>query len=63
MPSWRAAAIYQNWGGDIGKVKCPRCGQTLMRADYAKVEIKCPRCKEIVKIEISKDRANSRTKE
>lgn len=44
----------------IGKVKCPRCGQTLMLAEYAKAEIKCPRCKEIVKIKIPKDRANSR---
>lgn len=32
-----------------------------MLADYVKAEIKCPRCKEIVKVEILKDRANSRT--
>ncbi|MCI8274166.1 MAG: Com family DNA-binding transcriptional regulator [Lachnospiraceae bacterium] len=32
---------------EIEKIKCARCGRTLMLADYVKGEIKCPRCGEI----------------
>lgn len=38
-------------------LRCPKCNQLLIRADYIKGEIKCTRCKEIVKLELCKDRA------
>lgn len=36
------------------KLKCPKCGKTLLFVEYGKIEIKCPRCGQITKIEISK---------
>lgn len=39
---------------DIEKIKCERCGQTLMLADYVKGEIKCPRCKKVNRLDIKK---------
>lgn len=41
-------------------VRCPKCNQLLLKADYCKGEIKCTRCKKIVKIEI--DRASDTKK-
>ncbi|MBU3107136.1 Com family DNA-binding transcriptional regulator [Clostridium gasigenes] len=35
----------------IKDVRCPKCNQLLLKADYIKGEIKCPRCKEIIKVE------------
>lgn len=34
------------------KLKCDRCGKTLLHIEYGKIEIKCPRCGKIIKIEI-----------
>ena len=34
----------------IEKIKCGKCGQTLMKADVVKGEVKCPRCGVINKI-------------
>ena len=36
------------------KVKCSRCGKTLLFVEYGKIEIKCPRCGLITKITITK---------
>jgi phage FluMu protein Com len=33
-------------------LKCPKCGKSLLRIEYGKIEIKCPRCKFIVSVEI-----------
>ncbi|WP_418419396.1 Com family DNA-binding transcriptional regulator [Blautia sp.] len=32
------------------KIKCNKCGRTLMKADVVKGEIKCPRCGAINKL-------------
>lgn len=37
----------------IEKIVCRKCGQTLLKAEYVKGEIKCPRCRQINKLEIS----------
>ena len=34
------------------KLKCEKCGKTLLLIEYGKLEIKCPRCGHIEKIEI-----------
>ncbi len=34
----------------IEKIKCNKCGRTLMKADVVKGEIKCPRCGAINKL-------------
>ena len=34
------------------KLKCEKCGKTLLLIEYGKLEIKCPRCGHITKIEI-----------
>jgi len=34
------------------KIKCPYCGQTLMYARIADIEIKCQRCKKIIEIKL-----------
>lgn len=36
----------------VVKVKCAKCGRTLMLAAYVKGEIKCPRCGNINRISI-----------
>nr|DAU84161.1 MAG TPA: DNA-directed RNA polymerase [Caudoviricetes sp.] len=36
------------------KIKCEKCGKTLMFAEYARGEIKCPRCGKINKIDKGK---------
>lgn len=38
------------------KVKCEKCGQTLMLAAFALVQIKCPRCGKINKINLEEDK-------
>lgn len=48
------------------EIRCPNCatqtrpGQLLLRAEFVKGEIKCPRCGALIKLELPKDRANSR---
>lgn len=37
---------------EIEKVRCVRCGQTLLLAEYVKGEIKCPRCKTINRLDM-----------
>ncbi len=64
---------WRDWSGcsppclgeviSIEKIKCSRCGQTLLLAEYVKGEIKCPRCKAINKLDLKKDRAQSHTRE
>lgn len=34
------------------KLKCEKCGKTLLLIEYGKIEIKCDRCGHIVKAEI-----------
>ncbi len=36
----------------IVKIKCKNCGQTLLFANHADIEMKCPRCKKINKIKM-----------
>lgn len=49
---------------NIEKIKCKRCGHTLLFAEVIKGEIKCPRCKKINKIEYpAKGRVQRRTEE
>jgi phage FluMu protein Com len=33
-------------------LKCDKCGKSLLKIDYGKLEIKCPRCGKIIKVEI-----------
>nr|DAV86792.1 MAG TPA: DNA-directed RNA polymerase [Caudoviricetes sp.] len=48
----------------IEKIRCTRCGHTLLFANYIKGEMKCPRCKKINKIEYpAKGRVQRRTDE
>nr|DAY91331.1 MAG TPA: DNA-directed RNA polymerase [Caudoviricetes sp.] len=35
----------------IEKIKCKKCGKTLLLAERVKGEIKCPRCGEINKVD------------
>lgn len=44
---------------DIEEIRCPRCKQLLLKADYIKGEIKCIRCKEIIKLEIKQSKEQS----
>lgn len=37
---------------EIEKIKCVKCGQVLLLADYVRGEIKCPRCKTINKLDV-----------
>lgn len=37
---------------DYRKLKCERCGKTLLLIEYGKIEIKCPRCGHISSVEI-----------
>ncbi|WP_242655199.1 Com family DNA-binding transcriptional regulator [Clostridium cellulovorans] len=42
----------------IDEVRCPKCNQLLLKAEYIKGEIKCTRCKKIIELSMeSKDRA------
>lgn len=49
------------------KLKCEKCGNTLMLIEYGKLEIKCPRCGRISKVHITvneqspRDRQDNRT--
>ncbi|NBH61568.1 Com family DNA-binding transcriptional regulator [Anaerotruncus sp. 80] len=36
----------------IVKIKCKNCGQTLLFANHADIEMKCPRCKKINRIKM-----------
>lgn len=35
------------------RLKCEKCGKTLLLIEYGKIEIKCPRCKHTTKVEIT----------
>lgn len=37
----------------VEKIVCNKCGQTLLKAEYVKGEIKCPRCKQINKLNLN----------
>jgi phage FluMu protein Com len=37
---------------EVKNLKCPKCGKSLLRIYYGKLEIKCPRCGQIIKVEI-----------
>ena len=44
---------------NLTQAKCPKCGRRLL--DYepcttGKIEIKCPKCKEVILLELNKDR-------
>ena len=39
-------------------IRCPKCNQLLLKADYCLGEIKCIRCKKIVKIKFNNDRVS-----
>jgi phage FluMu protein Com len=47
----------------IEKVRCARCGQTLLLAEYVKGEIKCPRCKTINRLDIKMTEPRAAPKE
>lgn len=40
------------------KLKCEKCGKTLLLIEYGKLEIKCPRCGCLSKIEIKQVTSN-----
>lgn len=37
---------------EVKALKCIKCGKTLLRIEYGKIEIKCPRCGQITTAEI-----------
>ncbi|NEZ80391.1 Com family DNA-binding transcriptional regulator [Clostridium botulinum] len=39
---------------NIEEIRCPKCNQLLLKAEYIKGEIKCIRCKKIIKLEINR---------
>ncbi len=41
----------------IEKIKCKKCRQTLLQAEYVKGEIKCPRCGTINRILLRKGKS------
>jgi phage FluMu protein Com len=44
------------------EIRCPKCNQLLFKGNVeGDIEIKCIRCKQIIKLEINQDRANSNT--
>lgn len=47
----------------IEKVKCEKCGQTLLLAEYVRGEMKCPRCKTINKLDIKMTEPRAAPKE
>ncbi|MGP8315051.1 Com family DNA-binding transcriptional regulator [Enterocloster aldenensis] len=47
----------------IEKVRCVRCGQTLLLAEYVKGEIKCPRCKTINRLDVKMTEPRAAPKE
>lgn len=40
------------------KLKCEKCGKTLLLIEYGKLEIKCARCGHITTIEIKQITSN-----
>ncbi len=44
-------AVFEKEGCGIEKIKCERCGRTLMLAELVKGEMKCPRCGRINRLE------------
>lgn len=38
------------------KLKCTKCGKTLLLIEYGKIEVKCPRCGQMIKIEIKQNK-------
>jgi phage FluMu protein Com len=44
------------------EIRCPKCNQLLLKADFCIGEIKCTRCKKIVKIDMKKDRVSNTTR-
>ena len=44
------------------EVRCPNCGQLLLKVEQWKGEIKCIRCKKMIRIDIDeKDRVSNTT--
>lgn len=37
---------------ELKMLKCAKCGKSLLRIAYGKIEIKCPRCGQITSAEI-----------
>ncbi|MBN1071507.1 Com family DNA-binding transcriptional regulator [Clostridium botulinum] len=51
-----------NRGEKMNDIRCPKCNQLLFKSNIeGQIEIKCVRCKNIIKLEINRDRANSNT--
>lgn len=48
-------------GGQMEKVKCPVCDNTLIFVDHILGEIKCQRCKKIIKIQKESSKEHSQT--
>jgi len=55
------------WAKKMKKLKCEKCGKTLLLIEYGKLVIKCPRCGHTEKVEIKvneqspQDRQDNRT--
>ena len=50
-PRWNRRWLRCAGVVDIEKIKCEKCGRTLLLAELLKGEIKCPRCGTINRIE------------
>ncbi|EJO5349570.1 Com family DNA-binding transcriptional regulator [Clostridium botulinum] len=37
----------------IEEIRCPKCNQLLLKAEYVKGEIKCTRCRKIIKLKLN----------
>ncbi|MBT9827401.1 Com family DNA-binding transcriptional regulator [Enterocloster bolteae] len=62
-PAWRRCLRLCAEVVKIEKVRCVRCGQTLLLAEYVKGEIKCPRCKTINRLDIKMTEPRAAPKE
>ncbi len=63
MAGWRRCLRLCAEVVKIEKVRCVRCGQTLLLAEYVKGEIKCPRCKTINRLDIKMTEPRAAPKE
>ncbi|WP_455616653.1 hypothetical protein [Eisenbergiella sp.] len=62
-PNWKICLQAYMEVVEIEKIKCERCGQTLLLAEYVKGEIKCPRCKKINKLDVKRTEPRAAPKE
>ncbi|MBZ1330969.1 Com family DNA-binding transcriptional regulator [Clostridium botulinum] len=46
---------------NIEEIRCPKCNQLLLKAEYVEGEIKCIRCKKIIKLKLNQRTESNHT--